>query len=166
MKVTAESTSETLNFEVGGVPVPARVWAGETDAGVPLKLYVTRIEPQVDPGEVGAAEKLAAFEAEFQPKPRTSIDAIVAWCGPEGSGNAAIQHRQGLDAEVVGPGDVVQLGPEMPGEVERGCFMFVTRVLNDGVAGLIAQPGLGGWLYFAAHGSYARIGRAKWTPGQ
>lgn len=55
MKLTIESTSKTV--ELNGVP--ARVWEGHTDSGVPVHCYVTRVA-------VEHGERMAEFEAELQ----------------------------------------------------------------------------------------------------
>jgi len=45
MKITIESTSKIVEL-VAGAPrnrIQARVWQGETDSGVPVQVFVTRI---------------------------------------------------------------------------------------------------------------------------
>jgi hypothetical protein len=43
MKVTLESTDRVVQFLIDGVPVPARLWQGATDKGIPCHAYITRI---------------------------------------------------------------------------------------------------------------------------
>lgn len=58
MKMTIVSTDQIT--EINGVP--ARVWEGVTDSGVPLSCFVTRIAVDKDAGP----EALQQFEAELQ----------------------------------------------------------------------------------------------------
>ena len=46
MKVTLESTSKVTRIEVEGHKVPARLWKGQTESGVPVHCYITLISPQ------------------------------------------------------------------------------------------------------------------------
>ena len=39
MKVTIESTEKVVNLN----GVPARIWEGQTDSGIPLHAFVTRV---------------------------------------------------------------------------------------------------------------------------
>jgi hypothetical protein len=43
MKITIESTSHIVNIINGGPPVPARIWEGQTESGIPVHCYITRI---------------------------------------------------------------------------------------------------------------------------
>lgn len=43
MKITIENTDKLLHLKSGGGEVPARVWEGETDNGVKVICFVTRI---------------------------------------------------------------------------------------------------------------------------
>ncbi len=52
MKITVESTGKLVQFEVGtasgdSVVVPARIWEGFTDDGIPVHCYITRICPTI-----------------------------------------------------------------------------------------------------------------------
>lgn len=87
MKITLEKTSKIVEIELpgsgkpgqlGNVVVPARIWQGETDDGIPVHCFVTRIALEMrpeDPGYVEAAEK---FERELHEVvvPRKPIQAI------------------------------------------------------------------------------------------
>ena len=61
MKIVLESTTKVV--ELVGTPgdagVPARIWEGHTEAGVPVYCYVTRIA-------VRASEDQDAFERELR----------------------------------------------------------------------------------------------------
>lgn len=48
MKVTLESTDRIVELLVGGAVVPARVWEGKTERGIPVFAYVTRIAPAIE----------------------------------------------------------------------------------------------------------------------
>jgi len=69
MKVMAESTSKIV--QVNGVP--ARIWEGTTEAGVPCHLFVTRV------AVVEGADQ-TQFEAELQEckPPSPEVAAIDA----------------------------------------------------------------------------------------
>lgn len=44
MKITLESTSKIIDIATpGGGSVPARIWEGTTESGIPVHCYVTRI---------------------------------------------------------------------------------------------------------------------------
>ena len=43
MKITIENTSKIVELETGAGVVPARVWEGATETGIPVHCYVTRI---------------------------------------------------------------------------------------------------------------------------
>jgi hypothetical protein len=43
VKVTLHSTTKIVRLVVEGREVPARIWEGETDSGIPCHAYVTRI---------------------------------------------------------------------------------------------------------------------------
>lgn len=68
MKITIESTSKTV--QVNGVP--ARIWEGQTDSGIAVHCYITRIAAPL----VGA--DLHQFETELQSHaaPSAAIQAI------------------------------------------------------------------------------------------
>ena len=44
MKITIVSTDKIVQLN----EVPARLWTGETESGIPVHCYVTRISPQTD----------------------------------------------------------------------------------------------------------------------
>jgi hypothetical protein len=55
MKIIVENTTKIV--ELNGVP--ARVWEGETDSGIPVHCFITRISPQTHEG-------IDDFEKELQ----------------------------------------------------------------------------------------------------
>lgn len=67
MKITIESTSKIV--ELNGVP--ARVWEGKTESGIPVHCYVTRIAVERD-------QDGSEFERELQEHraPSAAIEAI------------------------------------------------------------------------------------------
>jgi hypothetical protein len=54
VKITIESTDAIVALEVNGKDVPARVWEGKTDSGIPVVCLVTRISPQTHDAEANA----------------------------------------------------------------------------------------------------------------
>lgn len=53
MKVTLESTTKIVDVSINGQVVPARIWEGQTESGVSVHAYVTRIacDRDADAGE-------------------------------------------------------------------------------------------------------------------
>jgi hypothetical protein len=47
MKIAIESTEKVVQFQVGGATVPARIWEGHTDEGIPVMCFITRIAPSI-----------------------------------------------------------------------------------------------------------------------
>ncbi|MBV8971214.1 MAG: hypothetical protein JO290_02865 [Sphingomonadaceae bacterium] len=43
MKMTLESTDQVVEVRVAGTIVPARVWEGTTERGVPVQALITRV---------------------------------------------------------------------------------------------------------------------------
>lgn len=71
MKVQLESTTKVVTFEIDGALVPARVWEGETESGIPVHAYITRIA-------VPDTEDQSEFELELTQHraPSPAIDAL------------------------------------------------------------------------------------------
>lgn len=60
MKVTLENTDRIVELMVGdGQRVPARLWEGVTDSGIPCHAFITRIAVHKD-------EDASQFERELQ----------------------------------------------------------------------------------------------------
>lgn len=57
MKLTLESTTKLVHLN----GVPARVWEGQTESGVRVHAFITRVAVPVD----APAEEIARFEAEL-----------------------------------------------------------------------------------------------------
>lgn len=78
MKITIESTTKVIKLVMGDTEVPARVWQGETEDGIPVQVFVTRIAPEVPKSDPDIDAKLARFERELVRcnDPRPTIDAI------------------------------------------------------------------------------------------
>ena len=70
MKITIESTTELLELVSRGGSVPARVWEGRTESGIPVMCFVTRISPAIpDP----SPEQVSQFEEELKECRQPSI---------------------------------------------------------------------------------------------
>jgi hypothetical protein len=80
MKITIESTSKIIELVVGvhHCKVQARVWQGETESGVPVQVYVTRIAPEIPTSDPRIDELTAEFERDLmrQAEPRPTVEAI------------------------------------------------------------------------------------------
>ena len=48
MKATLESTSKIVDLVKDGTSFPARIWEGETEAGVQFHAYITRVAAHED----------------------------------------------------------------------------------------------------------------------
>src|SRR6266699_5392354 len=60
MKLVIESTSKIVELDFGrGAVVPARIWEGETDTGIRVHCYITRVA-------VGKNQDQSQFEAELR----------------------------------------------------------------------------------------------------
>lgn len=71
MKITIESTTKIVELQTPTGIVPARIWEGTTESGIPVHCYVARIAVQKD-------QDCTQFERELQEhKPPTpAIQAI------------------------------------------------------------------------------------------
>lgn len=76
MKIQIESTTKVVTIIERGVEVPARIWQGHTESGVPVHCYITRIAPTIprdDPRQEEFVRELAEQRA-----PSVEIQAIPA----------------------------------------------------------------------------------------
>jgi hypothetical protein len=78
MKITIESTSKIVDQQVGREIFPARVWQGETESGIPVQCFITRIAPEIPQSDPEIDVLTAEFEQELkrQAAPRPSVKAI------------------------------------------------------------------------------------------
>lgn len=67
MKITIESTTKIVELN----RVPARIWEGHTESGIPVHCYVTRIA-------VHESQDCSEFERELEEhrKPSVEVEAI------------------------------------------------------------------------------------------
>jgi len=61
MQVELTSTSKVVTFEIDGAAVPARIWEGRSERGLPVMAFITRITParpheQLTPGDLAELE--------------------------------------------------------------------------------------------------------------
>lgn len=81
MKITIESTDKITSLEIREgqheISMPARIWEGFTESGIPVHCFITRIAPTVE-DKPENAEKFREFEQELkeQRKPSVEIAAI------------------------------------------------------------------------------------------
>jgi hypothetical protein len=77
MKITIESTDKITSLEIRegrhGISMPARIWEGFTDSGIPVHVFVTRIAPTVE-DKPENAEKFREFDRELKEQRKPSID--------------------------------------------------------------------------------------------
>lgn len=79
MRITIESTPKIVELVLGNnTRVPARIWQGESEDGIPVQVFVTRIAPEIPENHVRIAELTAEFEKDLQrcAEPRPTIEAI------------------------------------------------------------------------------------------
>lgn len=76
MKITLESTTRTVRLRLDGTPheVPARIWQGATESGIPVFAFITRIAPEIPPEDDRNAEFVR--DLEEQAAPRAVVEAI------------------------------------------------------------------------------------------
>lgn len=76
MKITIESTDKIVKLSIrsAGDEVPARIWQGATDSGIPVHAYITRIAPEIPKDD----PRNAQFQRELQEvaPPRPELHAI------------------------------------------------------------------------------------------
>ena len=78
MKITLENTTKIVELMIRGVPVPARVWQGNTSGGIRVQAFITRIAPEIPKTDPRINEKTVDFEQELQrcADPRATVEAI------------------------------------------------------------------------------------------
>lgn len=78
MKITIESTAKIVTIGVNGNDVPARIWQGTNEDGIPVVCYVTRIFPEIPVTDPNHSELTVAFDRELKrtATPRPAIEAI------------------------------------------------------------------------------------------
>lgn len=78
MKITIESTDKIVHLVIAGVDVPARIWQGATENGIPVHVFVTRIAPEIRKDDPRIEELTVEFERDLkrQADPRPIIAAI------------------------------------------------------------------------------------------
>ena len=78
MKIVLENTTKLVDLVIDGHTVPARIWQGETESGIAVHAYVTRIVPEVHETDPRIGEKLARFELELKrcATPTATVGAI------------------------------------------------------------------------------------------
>lgn len=71
MKITIESTTKIVTLQTSDGIMPARIWEGMTDSGIPVHCYVTRIA-------VHNNEDQSQFERELKEcrAPSADVQAI------------------------------------------------------------------------------------------
>jgi len=71
MKIIIENTDKIVQLDINGEPhssVPARIWEGETESGVPVTCFVTRIIPRTHDEAVNAQFAAELREVKTPPQ--------------------------------------------------------------------------------------------------
>ena len=78
MKVMLENTSKIVRLVIGGKEVPARVWQGQTESGIPVQAFITRIAPEIPKSDPRIDELTSEFERDLirVADPRPSVEGI------------------------------------------------------------------------------------------
>lgn len=78
MKITIESTSKIVELVGNDIAAPARVWQGQTESGIPVQVFVTRIAPEISKDHPEIDFLTAEFERDLQrvAEPRATVAAI------------------------------------------------------------------------------------------
>lgn len=77
MKITLESTTKIVYLRdegQAGHPVPARIWEGTTESGIPVHAYITRIAVHE-----GQDQSQFVRELEEHRTPSAEVAAIPLW---------------------------------------------------------------------------------------
>jgi hypothetical protein len=75
MRITIESTEMLVHFQVGTAQVPARIWEGHTDDGIPVHCFITRICPSIQIPEL-TPEIEAKFAAALKEQKPPTVAGI------------------------------------------------------------------------------------------
>jgi hypothetical protein len=68
LRITIDSTDQIVELDCDGGRMPARIWAGATEGGIPVMVLVTRISPQTHDEAANAA-----FAAELKEQRNPTI---------------------------------------------------------------------------------------------
>jgi len=79
MRIRLESTSKIVSLRIDGVDVPARMWQGTTESGIPVHAFVTRITPDIPITDPDIDALTAEFDADLQ---RTAAPTVVVAAMP------------------------------------------------------------------------------------
>jgi hypothetical protein len=63
MKITIESTTRVVDIEINGTKVPARIWEGKTESGIPVTCAITRVAVHQDQNQEQFRRELAECKA-------------------------------------------------------------------------------------------------------
>lgn len=74
MKITVTSTDKVVVLRVGGAEVPARIWQGETESGIRVHCFITRIAISKD--EERDVQQQFERELQEQAAARAELQAI------------------------------------------------------------------------------------------
>ena len=78
MRITIENTDKIVMLETSEGEVPARVWQGHTESGIPVHAFITRIAPEIEKTHPNIDELTVEFETDLKrcADPRMSVEAI------------------------------------------------------------------------------------------
>jgi len=76
MKINLHSTTKIVNIIFDGVPVPARIWEGATESGIPVHAFITRICPTISEPLPDAVEREFANQLQECAPPSADIQWI------------------------------------------------------------------------------------------
>jgi len=76
MKIIIESTAKLVHFQIDEATVPARIWEGQTEDGIPVHCYITRICPSIPMPLPADIEKKFATQLAEQKAPSAVVQSI------------------------------------------------------------------------------------------
>ena len=85
MKVTIENTTQITHLN----GVPARIWEGTTESGIPVMAFITRISPRIDPSD---AERMDEFQLDLAEQSAPTADTQAASIRSAVSDGSHAQH--------------------------------------------------------------------------
>jgi hypothetical protein len=62
MNITSHPTSKIVDLQTDGGTVPARIWEGQTESGIPVHCFITRIAPTIPRDDPRQSEFIAALK--------------------------------------------------------------------------------------------------------
>ena len=73
MKIQIESTSKIVELQVDGKNIPASVWEGQTESGVPVHCFITRLAPTIPRDDPRQTEFVRELKEQRTPSAEIAV---------------------------------------------------------------------------------------------